>query len=205
MKPALQDLLRRVYSGAILVIWIILPYALLQHVAVREIWWIEPTWFDRWVGIHFHSIWLYTSFYLLLGLTGLLVERRVYLKYLYAVGWTAMAAHMIFLMLPNGLSREAIETQGAPAIYQWLVALDQPRNAFPSLHVALSVVAGLAVQSSQRFSVAIKLVAWLWVLGIIWSTIALGQHVIYDAISGTLIAVGVWWAVGRYATSIKGG
>ncbi len=204
MKQASQEILRRIYSGAILVIWIILPYALLQHVEVREIWWIEPTAVDQWIGIHFQGVWLYASFYLLLALTGLSVERRVYLKYLYAVGWTAMAAHMIFLIIPNGLSRNGLEAESAPALYHLLVALDAPRNAFPSLHVALSIVAGLAVQASLRFQIGFKLFVWLWVMGIIWSTIALGQHVIYDVISGALIAVVVWWALDKYAAVVKG-
>ncbi|WP_169334341.1 phosphatase PAP2 family protein [Rubritalea marina] len=198
----MKELLRRLYSGAILVIWIILPYALLQAIEIREVWWLEQTLFDRWIGIHFNAVWVYFSFYFLLAFAGLAPERRVYLQYLYAVGWTTMAAHMIFLMIPSGLSRDAIEMQGAPQLYQWLVEYDKPRNVFPSLHVALSVLAGMALQRSCRFSSFVKVLVWAWVSGIVWSTVALGQHVIYDGILGALIAVVTWWVVGRYATSL---
>lgn len=193
-----KELLVRVYSGAILVIWILAPYMLLQQFAIREIWWLEPTAFDDAIPINFQSLWFYYSYYLLLGIVGLFVERPIYLRYLYTIGWTTMVAHMIFFAFPNGLSRAEIDLESAPMYYQWLAAYDEPRNAFPSLHVALSVVAGTAAFCCSNFKLWARLAIVAWVVGIIWSTIALRQHVIIDGISGTVIAFVVWWGVGKF-------
>lgn len=197
MNELFINLLRRVFSGAILVIWILAPYLLLQQFAIREIWWLQPTVFDNAIQINFQSIWIYYTFFLLLGVVGLFVERRIYLRYLYVIGWTTMVAHMVFLLFPNGLSREGINLTTAPIYYQWLVGFDAPRNAFPSLHVALSVVAVIAAWASKRFHILFKVGLIIWVIAITWSTIALRQHVIIDGIAGACIASIVWLIVGK--------
>ena len=194
-----KNFLRRAFSGAILVIWILAPYLLLQQFAIRDIWWLQSTAFDDTIPINFHSLWFYYTFYLLLGTVGLVTERPVYLCYLYVIGWTAMVAHMTFLLIPNGLSRMEIHLPDAPIYYQWLANMDAPRNAFPSLHVALSVVAGIAACVSCRFNLVAKIGVILWIVGIIWSTIALRQHVIIDGIAGAVIAFIVWPVVGRFS------
>lgn len=194
-----KEILIRVYSGAILVIWILAPYLLLQQFAIREVTWLEPTAFDRAIPVNFHSLWFYLTFYLLLGVVGLFVSRPVYLRYLYTIGWTTMVAHMVFLVFPNGLSRIEIPMEQAPVVYKWLVDCDAPRNAFPSLHAALSVVAGIAAFACKDFKLWARLFVWVWVIGILWSTIALRQHVLVDLISGAVVAAVCWWLVGRYS------
>jgi membrane-associated phospholipid phosphatase len=78
-----------------------------------------------------------------------------------------------------------------------LATLDLPRNAMPSLHASLSVVAAIAVLFSQVFPKWSKPLVWLWVLVIFWSTIALRQHVSLDLIAGSIVAVIVWWRVSK--------
>lgn len=193
-----KDITCRVYSGILVVIWILAPYATLQHAAIFPVYWMPELAIDKAIPVCFTSIWVYFSFYLLLGIVGLTVEKRLFLRYLYTIGWAAMVAHMIFLFFPNGASRDGIDYSSAPSFYQWLADTDLPRNAFPSLHATLAVIAALAVQASpmKRFSsvsvFALKAGAWLWVLAIFWSTIALRQHVILDLIAGSVIAVVVW-------------
>lgn len=175
-----------------------MPYTLLQRFSMYETIWITPTAFDRSVPLNFDSLWFYLSLPVLIFGVGLFAERKVYLRYLYALGWTTMAAHMIFLLFPNGLSREGIDVAASPAAYQWIVSVDAPRNAFPSLHVALSIVAGIMATVSKKYSVMTRVLIWLWVVGICWSTIALRQHVIVDVIGGIVIATACWFLVQRY-------
>lgn len=197
MEMTVREFMIRVYSGALLVIWILAPYALLQHVEIREVVWIQPTAFDRAIPVNFHSLWFYLSFYALLGWVGLRVERAVYFRYLLTIGWTTFVCHMVFLFYPNGVARGEIDVAQAPVVYQYLAMLDQPRNAFPSLHAALAVIAGLGAAFSCRFGAISKMVAWVWVCGIFWSTIALRQHVAYDLLAGGLLAYFVWWLMPR--------
>ncbi len=174
------------------------PYLLLQRFAIRDVWWIEPTAFDRAIPVSFHGLWFYFTYYLLLAVVGLSVRKPVYLRFLLTVGWTVLVAHMVFLFVPNGVSREEIPLENAPFFYEVILAYDEPRNAFPSLHAALALIAGLAVSRCCRYHPVARLFVWLWVLGIFWSTIALRQHVVLDLIGGTIVAVGAWFFVGWF-------
>lgn len=182
----------------LLVIWIIAPYALLQQFSIRNVIWVEPTAFDSFIPVYLGSVWVYLTLYPLLGWTGLGVERSVYLRYLLTIGWVTLFSHMVFLFFPSGVSRDVLENLDKPQIYEWLAFLDQPRNAFPSLHASLSIIAGIAISSSARYNIAVKALTWLWVLAIFWSTIALRQHYVWDLLSGTILAVVVWMLVGRW-------
>ncbi|MFT5906567.1 MAG: hypothetical protein ACI9E1_002177, partial [Cryomorphaceae bacterium] len=55
----------RVYSGILVVIWILAPYAILQHVEISPVLWMPALAIDKAVAVFFPSIWLYYSFYLL--------------------------------------------------------------------------------------------------------------------------------------------
>lgn len=197
MSDSLKDFLIRLYSGLILSIWIVMPYALLQRFSIYDIIWVQPSAFDNAIPLNYHSLWFYLSLPLLIFGVGFFAERQVYLRYLYAIGWTTMAAHMVFFLLPNGLARDGIDVSSAPAAYQWVVSVDAPRNAFPSLHVALSILAGIMASSSKNYSKLARGFIWFWVLGICWSTIAVRQHIIVDVIGGTVIAAACWWLVQR--------
>lgn len=178
-------------------LWIIVPYSLLQKIAIREIIWVTPSDFDLAISVNFHSLWFYLSFYGLLGWIGLAVDARCYQRYIRSIAWTALISHLVFLLIPNGVTREAIDADSAPFIYQWLVLADEPRNAFPSLHASLSILAGMAAIASPKIRLTFKILAWIWVLGIFWSTIALRQHYAVDLISGGGLALVVWFIVGR--------
>ena len=185
----------RVYSGILVIIWILAPYGILQHVEIFPVVWMPQLAIDRMIPVCFQSIWFYYSYYILLGVVGLCLEKKLFIQYLYTIGWVAAVSHAFFLFIPNGVLRTDIDYESAPAFYQALVYLDMPRNAMPSLHASLSVVAAIAVQLSGRFPSWSKLAVWLWVLGVFWSTIALRQHVSLDLIAGTVVAVLVWWRV----------
>ncbi len=191
---------RRACSGSLLVIWVLAPYALIQKATMRgdlgEIHWLKFSLFERAIPVNFSSIWLYISFYGLLILAGLKTQKREYLRYLSTVGWTAMVSHACYLLYPTGVSRE--EVSGSDHwLYNAMVGFDAPVNAAPSLHASLSVVAGLALW--RHGSVLFRGLIWLWVLGILWSTIALRQHLAVDLITGGVLACLCWWASSRFA------
>jgi membrane-associated phospholipid phosphatase len=193
----LKTIQRRALTGILTVLWIVVPYSLLQLIAIREVIWVKPSTFDLAIPINFHSLWFYLTFYGLLGWIGLSVDDRNFHRYIRSIWWTAFFSHLVFLLIPNGVTREAIDHDSAPLVYQWLVLADQPRNAFPSLHASLSVLAGLAAIASPLIRPLLKTAAWTWVIGILWSTIALRQHYAVDLISGSALAVVVWIIVGR--------
>lgn len=71
-------------------------------------------------------------------------------------------------------------------LLRYIYSKDQPYNCFPSLHTALSVLSFLywiQVFPSVKWSMG------AFVLSIIFSTMALKQHYIPDAISGLILAL----------------
>lgn len=183
---------RRALSGVLIVLWIIVPYSLAQQVAIREVLWVTPTAFDLAIPVNFYGLWPYVTFYGLLMWIGLGVEDVTYKRYIRSIFWIALFSHLVFFLVPNGVSRQAVDATTAPKLYQWLVALDEPRNAFPSLHASLSVLAGLAACSSRKFNLVMRVIVLLWVFGILWSTISLRQHYVVDLVSGGGLALLVW-------------
>lgn len=185
----------RVYSGILVVIWILAPYSILQHVEIFPVLWIPQLALDQAIPVNFQAIWFYYSYLFLLALVGLTVEKDLFIRYLYTVGWVTAVSHAFFLFMPNGVSRAEVGVDSAPWLYQLLVNIDQPRNAFPSLHASLSVAAAITAQYSNNLPKWSKPVVWLWVIGIFWSTIALRQHVSLDLLGGAIVAVLVWWVI----------
>jgi membrane-associated phospholipid phosphatase len=193
----IERIKQRALTGILAVLWIIVPYSLLQQIAIRDILWVTPTTFDLAIPVNFHSLWFYLSFYGLLAWIGLAIDDRNYQRYIRSIFWTALFSHLVFLLVPNGVTREAIDADAAPLIYQWLILADEPRNAFPSLHASLSILAGLTALASSRITPLFTSLAWIWILGIFWSTIALRQHYAVDLVSGGALALIVWWLVGH--------
>lgn len=78
-------------------------------------------------------------------------------------------------------------------LYATLIGYDNELNAFPSLHVAFSVFSAAcchwvfdARSRERRFLWFI----WVWVLGIVASTLLTKQHVVVDVAAGIVLAVG---------------
>ncbi len=68
--------------------------------------------------------------------------------------------------------------------------MDAAGNACPSLHVATALFT--AIWIDRLFRIVGAPVAWraanaIWVLGIAWSTVAIRQHVVLDAVAGTVL------------------
>ena len=75
-------------------------------------------------------------------------------------------------------------------VSQLEAAADATGNACPSLHAAFCVFTGLALHA-QLGSIgaprAVRGANALWCLGILYSTIATGQHVVLDALAGAAL------------------
>lgn len=198
MTSNVKEMLTRVYSGSIMMIWIMAPYLLLQQFAIRDVYWMPLTWVDRLVSPDLRAAWFYFSYFGLLALVALSVSKPIYLRFLLAVGWSTLVAHMVFLLFPTGLVRDAFLLENASFLYEIVLAYDAPRNVFPSLHVTLSVVAAIAVTGCYRYRWWMRTLIWLWVIGILWSTLALRQHVMMDLVSGGLLGILSWYFTGWF-------
>ena len=75
-----------------------------------------------------------------------------------------------------------------------LQSIDASGNACPSLHVAFAVFTAVWFERLWRQMGAGRLVRvfnWLWCLGILYSTVAIRQHVSLDVLTGAVLGATV--------------
>jgi membrane-associated phospholipid phosphatase len=71
-----------------------------------------------------------------------------------------------------------------------LQGVDAAGNACPSLHVATAVFTAIWIDRLVRTMRAPSALRWanvIWVLAIAWSTVAIRQHVVLDALAGAVL------------------
>ena len=78
-------------------------------------------------------------------------------------------------------------------LFNWGVSLvyslDQPLNAFPSLHVAIPVIATLFIYlRNRKLGIYLLPVTMLVIL----STVFIKQHAVFDVVGGLILAFGVF-------------
>ncbi len=99
-------------------------------------------------------------------------------------------AVVVFLVFQTTATRAQVEPND---LFNWGVTLvysfDEPLNAFPSLHVAIPVIATLFIYlRNKRFGLYMVPVTVL----IILSTVLIKQHAVVDIIGGLLLAFGIF-------------
>ncbi|MDX2111370.1 MAG: phosphatase PAP2 family protein [Verrucomicrobiota bacterium] len=95
----------------------------------------------------------------------------------------------IFFIWPTAVPITNIDWTLYPSI-AFLKTHDASGNACPSLHVAFAVLSAFWFERIIREIQApgyLRVLNWLWCLGIIYSTIATRQHVVLDALAGALL------------------
>jgi membrane-associated phospholipid phosphatase len=105
-----------------------------------------------------------------------------------ATGLTLVTAYITYLLFPVYLERPQLEVT---SLHTWLLSinyLDKSYNHFPSLHVALTWLAVLAAQVSDRARVGLSVIA----VAISLSTLFVKQHYIVDVIYGGVLAWAAW-------------
>ncbi|MFI5337104.1 MAG: phosphatase PAP2 family protein, partial [Opitutales bacterium] len=130
------------------------------------------------------SLWFYVSL-----APALLIDRRELVSYgLAAVGLSAVGLG-VFLLWPTAVPPPEVIWSQHPG-FAWLKTADAAGNACPSLHVAFAVFTACWFARLWRQLGAGRLVRalnWLWCLGILYSTIAIRQHVFLDVLAGAAL------------------
>ena len=152
---------------------------------------------DRAVSLRPEWIGVYMSHYVFVLLPVFVVRdreffRRVMRAYLMAF----IVGYIGFLVYPTASPRPAaVPGDGFAA---WCLrlnySLDTPYNCFPSLHVAVSVLAALAC---YRVHARLGIAAGVWAALIGVSTLYTKQHYAVDVVTGALLAYVVYFVVLR--------
>jgi membrane-associated phospholipid phosphatase len=150
---------------------------------------LMPTAIDLAVPFVPWTIWIYLSQFLLVP-WALVSERddATRSRAFYAMLLAALLSCVVFVIFPTRVPHPATPTGGLSGLaWHLLRMLDTPDNAFPSLHVALATLAGVALWRGRR-----RLIAAIWPGCIVLSTLTTRQHVSWD-VAGGLVAAAIAW------------
>lgn len=132
------------------------------------------------------SLWGYIALPVLLA-----KDKRELLSF--SLGCAAMTALalLVFWFMPTAIPNFTVDTLPGTSL-QFLKRVDSAGNAFPSLHVSFSVFACVVLARQLR---EVGAPAWLrvvnvaWAVGIVYSTMAVRQHVLIDVMGGFALGV----------------
>lgn len=134
---------------------------------------------------------MYCSFYLIILMPVLFLPRREHRQLALTFMVMTLLGGVIFFLFPAqlGFVRQVPESPLYRTMYTTLFALDHPHNLVPSLHVAWSCAAVLAI--IRHTGRGLTLLFLLWLVLIVLSVLLVHQHHVADVVTGLLLAVTV--------------
>ena len=155
---------------------------------------VPRIWIDRAIPFQPGALPLYVSLWVYVSLApALLVSRRALAAYAAAAAVLSVAGFAVFILWPTTVPAPETDAPLAPSV-AYLKVIDASGNAFPSLHVAFAVFTALWLGRLLRETGAaggVRALNWLWCAGIVYSTIAIRQHVALDALAGAALGAAV--------------
>lgn len=151
------------------------------------------TWVDQWVSFQPWAFWAYASLWVYVGIpAGAAPDLRSLIRHGAWAAALCAAGLACFYFWPTAVPAAGLAVGSAEhAGFAVLQGLDAPGNACPSLHVATALFAAawnhrlLADLGAARWAYALNA---LWAGLIVYSTLAIKQHVFLDVVGGTLLA-----------------
>jgi membrane-associated phospholipid phosphatase len=145
---------------------------------------------DRMIAFRPGALPLYISLWVYVPLAPALFrfpgEMRAYTAAVFALSAIGFG---IFILWPTTIPKPDFDPALVPSL-SFLKAVDASGNAFPSLHVAFSVFTVLLFDRllrEMRSGLLLRALNVLWCIGIVYSTIAIRQHVALDALAGMIL------------------
>lgn len=167
---------------------------------------MQPGAIDRMIPFSADAIWLYLSFFLLIPCAYLFCRPEKLNWLTRAMILTALVCGLVYLLWPTTMAYPVDGGSGISSrLLAALAAADSPQNCLPSLHMALSLLAVLALyQPEQRWRSGLLI---LWAALIALSILQLRRHLFIDLVSGAAVALACGWIcgrAGRMATFLQG-
>lgn len=158
-------------------------------------------WLDRLIGFEPLALPVYLSLWLYVSLLPAFFSTRPEL-YWYGLSMTLMCVVglSIFYFWPTGAPTPDIDWTRYPDM-DFLKNIDASGNACPSLHVATAFFSGVWFHHLlRRFGGPrwIFVFNWTWCIAIVYSTVAIRQHVAVDAGAGLVLGGLAAWLSLRY-------
>ena len=153
--------------------------------------------FDLWLPAQPAMLLPYLSLWFYIGVgPGLELRLRELLAYGLWVGALCLTGLTLFWLWPNQVPAAWRAEVAALPVFSLLHGVDAAGNACPSMHVAAAVFTAMRVHDTLRRCGAPALLRWVnagWCLAIAYSTVAVRQHVLVDALSGAALGALFAW------------
>ncbi len=147
---------------------------------------------DRWIGFQPWALPLYLSLWVYVCLPAMLMDsRRQLLRFGLGICAVCAVGLGVFYAWPTRVPPMSAYYVGHPD-FRLLRGIDAAGNACPSLHVASAVFAALwfeRVLPGLGLGRAARLASWLWCALIVFSTMAVKQHVLVDVVCGAALGL----------------
>ncbi|MFB2579457.1 MULTISPECIES: phosphatase PAP2 family protein [unclassified Acinetobacter] len=164
---------------------------------------LMPSVIDQSLPFDIRAIWPYLSFFLLIPYAYLYCPAHKLPWLMRAMILVAIIFGLIYVFVPTTLPTIAMQQLSdvrhtypiSYGMWQQLLHVDTPNNCAPSLHAALSTLAGWALLQPKRPVYNLLVMLWVLIIGV--SIIVLRQHFFLDWWTGTLLALLVGYGV-RY-------
>jgi membrane-associated phospholipid phosphatase len=151
---------------------------------------------DRWIPFQPLAFYMYITLWVYVSLPpALLASRRELYGYGVAMALTCLTGLGIFYFWPTAVPVPDVDWTRYPGM-EFLKNLDAAGNACPSLHVATAIFSGIWLHHLlRRFGAPLSMlfVNGVWCAGIVYSTMAVRQHVAVDVIAGLALGVLAAW------------
>lgn len=155
------------------------------------------TYIDRLIPFNKYFIIPYVLWYLYVAIFMVyycIYNEKKYFKILTAINLGMLISYAIYFVYPTTVPRPVFDAGSGLIgwLFKWLYSRDNPYNCFPSIHVINTLIIAIYVQRDVHFNKYIKAVSVITACAIIYSTMAIKQHVVADVISASGIACALY-------------
>jgi membrane-associated phospholipid phosphatase len=175
-------------------------YFAVLHAPIGAVTVMPLTAIDDWVAFWPPAFYLYASLWVYTALVPALQPSLLKLvAYGCGIGSLCLSGLVIFSFFPTAVPYEFSSWLTDPSL-SLLRSLDMAGNACPSLHVATAVFTAMAMHQLLADLEAppwVRYVSWLWCALIVYSTMAIKQHVLWDVLAGLALGLFFGWLYSR--------
>jgi membrane-associated phospholipid phosphatase len=167
---------------------------------------MPTTMVDDWIVFWPPAFYLYASLWVYTALVPALQPNLLrLLGYGCGIGLLCLTGIVIFLFFPTAVPFSSIDWLTDPSL-SLLRQIDMAGNACPSLHVATAIFTGMCLQRLLRNIGCpnwLLVANWVWCVLIVYSTMAIKQHVMWDVVAGTLLALIFGWLYPKFENRLS--
>ncbi|MBM3157299.1 MAG: inositol phosphorylceramide synthase [Chloroflexi bacterium] len=159
---------------------------------------------DSWIPLAPGFVFPYVSLYLLLVFTilrFLKAETRLFSMAALAVCIDIVLSYIFYVFFQTGIERPTVSGSDISSdILRWIYSIDEPYNAFPSLHTSSAV---LCTMLWRRVGSRFWLVIMIWAGFIVASTVLTKQHYFVDILGGIAVAIVSYFAASKAVRTVS--